>query len=166
MTMDLSGPGGDRSFNLTTWRLLLDLALRHGWRPAGVAKPEDEQEDEREPSIDMDPAHALPPESPLARAVASLLPADDPLLTSYFSNSGCVVTAADAAALAEALERALPDIPGHDAMGEKTFFLPSLPGVPLVRSTTPVNVFEWFSGKQELLRDFIRFCRAGGFEIG
>ena len=43
--------------------------------------------------------------------------------------------------------RALPDVPSHDAMAEKVFFLPGLPGVPLVRPTTPVNPYEWFGGK-------------------
>ncbi|HJT76039.1 MAG TPA: hypothetical protein VJ739_02465 [Gemmataceae bacterium] len=98
--------------------------------------------------------------------VASLLPpADDPLLTPYFSNSGFIVTAADAASLADALERALPDVPGHDAMGEKSFSHARLPGVRLVDVRTPANAYEWFSGKQDLLRDFITFGRAGGIEL-
>src|SRR5947209_928703 len=119
MTMDLTGPGGERQFNLMAWRMLLDLALRHGWRPAGALEPEGGEEDAcAPPPADLDAAgHAIPADSPLAQAVASLLPpADDPVLCSYCCNSGVRVAPEDALALAEALERALPDVPSHDAM--------------------------------------------------
>jgi hypothetical protein len=36
-------------------------------------------------------------------------------------------------------------------------------GLPL---GTPVSPFEWFSGKnKQRLKEFIAFCRQGGFEI-
>jgi hypothetical protein len=171
MTMDLVGPGGERRFNVHAWGLLLDLALRGGWRPAGAQEPEgdDEEGDEcpGEGAVELDASdYEVPPESPLARAVRSPLPpADDPLLSSYFYNSGFRVTAEDSRALADALERALPDVPEHDALAGKAFVHPDLPGVRLVDATTPVNPYEWFGGKKELLRDFIAFCRQGGFEI-
>jgi hypothetical protein len=173
MTMDLIGPGGQRQFNLASWGLLLDLATRHGWQPAGALEPEggEKQDDEEEPgeppTTDLDASdYEVPRESPLAQAVASLLPpADDPVRCSYYSNSGFRVTPEDARSLADALERALADVPDHDALGHKTFLHPALPGVRLVAAGTPVNPYEWFGGKKDLLRDFIAFCRQGGFEL-
>jgi len=171
MTMQLVGPGGERDVNLPTWGMLFDLAVRNGWRPAGALEPggEDDEGDEcpGETAVELDASdYEVPPKSPLARAVSSLLPpADDPLLCSYFSNGGFRVTPEDARALADALERALPDVPDHDAMGHKTFCHDALPGVRLVDATTPVNPYEWFGGKKELLQDMIDFCRQGGFEI-
>ena len=158
MTMDLVGPGGERQFNHFAWGMMLDIALRNGWAPAGAQEPEGEDEDDDEPpgeaAVELDASdYEVPPESPLAGVVRSLLPpADDPLLGSYFYNSGFRVTAEDARALA-------------DALAEKTFTHPNLPGVRLVNATTPVNPYEWFSGKKGLLQDFIAFSRQGGFEI-
>jgi hypothetical protein len=171
MTMDLVGPGGEQQFNVFAWGMLLDIALQNGWELAGAQEPEggDEEGDESpdEAVVELDaPDCEVPPDSPLAGAIKSLMPpADDPLLGSYFYNCGFRVTAEDARALAEALERALPDVPDHDALAGKTFTHPDLPGVRLVNATTPVNPYEWFSGKKGLLQDFIAFCRQGGFEI-
>jgi hypothetical protein len=83
----------------------------------------------------------------------------------YFTNDGQRVGDEDARGLAEALERALPDVPDHDALGDKAFYHPALPGVRLVDARTPVNSFEWFAGQKDVLKRFIAFCRAGGFEI-
>lgn len=171
MTMDLTGPGGDRHYTLPAWGMLLDLAVRGGWRPAGAVEPEDEEgpEDDGEEGsvLEVDAAdHQLPAGSALGHAIVSLFPsADNPLLMSYFYNCGFRVTPEDARALADALERALPDVPDHDAMEHKTYRHPGMPGVRLVNVTTPVSPFEWFGGKHELLRDFIGYCRQGGFEI-
>ena len=93
-------------------------------------------------------------------------PPGDPVLDGYYSNSGSHVTAADARALAKALEKALPDLPGHDALAPKTFEDPRLAGERFLRRGTPVTPFEWFSGaNKEHLKGFIALCRQGGFEI-
>jgi len=173
MTMDLTGPGGERHFNLAMWGMLLQLTIRSGWRPAGALEPEGSEEPAGQgepcspPSVELDASdHEVPRESPLAQTIVALLPpADNPVLCFYFYNSGLLVTPEDALALADALERALPDVPDHNAMADKTFFHPGLPGVPLVDVRTPVNPYEWFGGKKDLLRDFIAFCRRGGFAI-
>jgi hypothetical protein len=166
MTMDLVGPRGERHFTHQAWRLLLELALGHGWRPAGTLEREPEEEDGEEEKVELDAAeYEVPRDDPVAGALAALFPTADPVLGSYFFNEGRRVTAADARALADALERALPDVPDHDALKDKAFYHPSLPGVPLLDARTPVNPFEWFSGKKKVLRSFITFCRRGGFEI-
>src|SRR5437016_3768833 len=39
MTMDLFGAQGERTFTNTAWRKLIQLAVQHGWEPAGAAPP-------------------------------------------------------------------------------------------------------------------------------
>jgi hypothetical protein len=204
MTMDLSAPHGEQHFNNHTWSQLLEMALQHGWKPAGVIPPEprdieqeleededgpadfegeleeDEEdlaeedegaEDEEEGPADSGPeevtAAELPADHPLARFIKSLFPSGgDPLLRGYFVNDGQRVSAEDARNLADALERALPDIPDHDALIHKTFEHPGSPGMRLLALDTPASPYEWFSGdKKRYVREFIAYCRQGGFEI-
>jgi hypothetical protein len=63
------------------------------------------------------PADTLPPEE-----------ADD-WDGNYCTNDGQRVADEDARNLAEALERALPDVPEEDAMADKSFYHPDLPRV-------------------------------------
>ncbi len=44
MTMDLVGAGGKRHFTHQAWMMLLDLAVQHGWHPAGTLQREGEEE--------------------------------------------------------------------------------------------------------------------------
>jgi hypothetical protein len=63
--------------------------------------------------------------------------------------------------LAEALERALPDIPDHDAVGDRTEWIGDY---HLPRAD--VSSTEWFSGAAKAYyEEFIRHCRAGGFRV-
>jgi hypothetical protein len=74
---------------------------------------------------------------------------------------GDYVDEGKAARLADALERALPDIPDHDAVRGRTerigdYHLP----------TTDVASTEWFSGPAKTYyKELIRHCRAGGFTV-
>ncbi len=155
MGMDLTGAGGHFHFTITEWDLILQLAEAYGWEPEGTKLP--------------GPGHDTP---------------DQSWSGTYFTNSYQLVTREDAAALAEALERSLPDLPDHDALEHKAVDVPVLPAdVPRLRAAgllapgetsfkalndlenvTPV---EFFSGprKQDVL-DFIAYCRAGEFCIG
>ena len=186
MTMDLIGPQGDRTFTHTAWMKLIKLACDHGWQPAGALPPDDQHEiadDEEAPSesntIEVEESAALP----ASGADLDQLPADQcrqlenmireaeslagiPNIDSYILNSGYRVFAEDAHALAAALERALPDVPDHDAVEHKTFEDPRLPGVRLYRPGEAISPVEAFSGENKaMLTDFIAFCRQGGFEI-
>ena len=86
MGLDLVGRGASDqrywSVNHVGWARILNLAERYGWHPMGTVEPEWEGE----------------PDAP-------------PWHGSYSSNDGQRVLAADAANLAAALARALPDLP-------------------------------------------------------
>jgi hypothetical protein len=83
----------------------------------------------------------------------------------YFTNDDQRVTTEDAAALADALERALPDVPRHEAMAHKTVELPG--GLRVMKADADESPLEWFSGEgRDQLVEFIRYCRAGEFVIG
>jgi len=86
----------------------------------------------------------------------------------YGTNDGQTVPAADAGQLADALERALPDIPDHDALEHKAKVvdLPDLGPTRVLDAQEKVSPIELFSGdSKEYLRRFIRYCRAGSFQI-
>src|SRR5262245_53541873 len=189
--MNLVGPQGQQDFNLFAWKLLIDLARRNGWEPAGTeppapgAWPEEEDEpgepegeseaegEEGEPEdseggaevVRLTPeeleAYRVQQDNPILQAILSFFPPPgDRLLSSYFSNDGRRVTADDARALADALERGLPDIPDHDALAHKTVEIPQEPGERFIRLGTPVSPEEGFSGRHKArLREFIAFCR-------
>jgi len=127
--------------------MLMKLAFDAGWTPMGCVEPDD------------------------WRAVDGQGNPQRFFSMDYFSRRGQRVLPADAAAIADALEGALPDIPDFDAMGLKVASSIDLPGVARpVRSIRPgvkVNPFEYFSGpNREPLLAFVAFCRLGGFTIG
>jgi len=77
----------------------------------------------------------------------------------YLRKDHQVVTEDDARGLAGALERALPDIPdGNESGGSGN--------LSIATEDEELGVIESFSGPtKDQLRNFIAFCRAGGFEI-
>ncbi len=102
----------------------------------------------------------------------------------YFSNDGQIVIAEDAGRLAGALEKALDDIPDHDAARPKlqTFaeklaalgyppesiaeLTPSTANMLVVREGESLNTLEYYSYKgKRRVTDFIAFCREGAFSI-
>jgi hypothetical protein len=125
--------------------MILRLALSHGWRPAGTEQPE--AWDQGEPS---DTPRVWNPRN-------------------YWARRGQSVTASDAAALAQALDEAFPDIPNHDAMAHKIVSTIDLPAGEPVRFINPFrrfNPYEYFSGANKArLERFVAFCRAGAFKI-
>jgi hypothetical protein len=79
MGYDLSNASGTETrFSGSGWDLALAVAQHYGWEPAGIPKPPSWNEDE-----------------------------DGPWEDEYWMNAGQQVTAADAAALAAALDRAI-----------------------------------------------------------
>lgn len=124
----------------------MKLAYDSGWRPMGCVEPDDWK------SID---------ENGSPQRFFSM---------DYFSRRGQKVLPADAAAIADALESGLLDVPTFDALGLKVVSSIDMPGMPRpMRSLRPgvkVNPYEYFSGEnREPLKKFIAFCRAGGFAI-
>ena len=151
MGMDLSGKGGDFHFNIATWRMVLTMAINHGWEPAGTEPPEftffledgavDEEKTEayRQAYEDWDP-------------------------TNYYTNDFQWVTDEDVANIADALERALSHVPDERTMAMKAALTPS--GVPfdVLEHLTPLDWCSGVDGKAHI-REFIDFCRTGGFCI-
>jgi hypothetical protein len=114
---------------------LLSLAEFYGWQPAGTTTPE----------LQWTPGHIWN--------------------GGYFSNDGQTVAAADAHELAAALERALPDIPDEDLLANyrrdptDDIRLPPIPD--------GIDERVSFSGVEckSMIRDFIKYCRGGEFQI-
>jgi hypothetical protein len=127
--------------------MVLRLALDNGWKPRGTEPPPGFQ-----PELEADGLTTRP---------------WDP--QNYFARKGQRVTDEDAAALAAALEQAMPDVPGHDAVGHKVVSLLDTSLAGRFRVLNPykkVHPFEYFSGENKArLQRFIDFCKAGGFRI-
>ena len=150
MSMDLHSTDGDWfKWSNIAWSKVLYLASVYGWEPAGTKPP---------PWWDR------------------------PTLSwqgLYQSNDGGLVTMEDARAVAGALEKALDDIPDHNEMPDKivTYRIGETSGEPVTDALLAVldgvsapnaalNPFEFFGGKDKLrVKDFVTFCRKGGFYI-
>jgi hypothetical protein len=158
------------------WAHALSLAVRNGWSPLGVTacRPGDslpDAEDLHMPSgVWAPPPDGQQAAKEPAEMAISLANVQAPVRAtasgdSYFDGEEGRVTATDARALGNALARALPDVPRHEAAQDKTF-TSLLPGLRLFDLETPMNATEWFSGrKRQILKDLIALCRRGGFAI-
>jgi hypothetical protein len=139
--VDVYGQCGGFPFSERSWQLLLGLASRYGWQPAGTLAPDPDYFDDYLGNPINWPGHYIPAE-------------------------GQVMTADDAHRLADALERALPDLPDHDVLSGKVMpdgsacdddlALWSRPARPHV---TPSPVEEFSGSNKALLRDFVIHCR-------
>jgi len=135
--LSIYGSCGEFAMSLRDWLRMLALAQRYGWQPEGTAAPDE-------------------------MAVEAELWEGDPAEWdgSYFPSYGQQVSDSDAKELATALEHALPDIPDHDAIGDRACESRSgggwLGNVP----EQGVNPLEAFSGgNKEFLINFIAHCR-------
>lgn len=128
------------------WEKVMDLAHIYGWQPAGTGQPPAWED------------------------------ADDSTRWSgrYDLYLGERVHDGDAHALAEALARALPDLP--DSPMPDRIFETEMEEIDregqisisfyIIEPNTELNLFEVFGGQyKEELVDFIRFCHQGGFHI-
>jgi hypothetical protein len=140
MGMDLRGAGGYFGCNSRGWGDILRLAHLHGWIPVGT----------------------------LAPLMNEGGPWDGPWGGRYCHTEGQRVTDDDALALADALERALPDLPDENLLADKEWVY-RLPGGTELRGIAAgveTSLIERLSGDAKpRLREFIAFCRAGGFTI-
>lgn len=144
-----------RNFSRQTWAKALELARVSGWEPLGTAAPR--THDPYELNADWS--------------------------GTYRTNDGQVVKAEDARSLAAALERALDkipdagvrldwdphrwredDLPDWLSPEEKEFMEEALQDGLL--DTIATDPFDFFAGDEKRhLKEFIRFCRLGSFEI-
>lgn len=100
MGMDISNGNGEvLRFPSAYWAKLLELAYEYGWQPAGTELGGLESVDD---TADDDPFHH-----------AALAEQNGGWNGTYTSNDGQLITAEDANAIAEALERALNDSPDN-----------------------------------------------------
>ena len=144
-----------RTFSRQFWAKALELAQSYGWEPLGTRPPS--QLDFYELCAEWDGR--------------------------YLTNDGQTVNAEDARSLAAALEKSLEDIPNENTPTDwNSMFQPEddLPewlspeerefieeelqdGLLDVLGTNPL---EYFAGDEKRhLKEFIRFCRLGSFEI-
>ena len=136
MSMDLVNEQGTTSFTVYVWGKTLALARMYGWKPAGTLPPGDWADEEEGRAWSGD----------------------------YFTNSGQKVTAADAAQLADALERALDDVPDFYAAWHKA--VEGKDGGPLIPVGVNLSPLEALSGENKpAVEEFIAFCRQGSFQI-
>ena len=136
MGLDLINEHGATHFSVFVWDQTLALARMYGWRPAGTQPPKDWATDGE------------------GRVWSG----------SYIVNGGQMVTAKDAAQLANALERGLDDIPDFYAAWHKA--VKGEDGGPLIPVGESLSPLEALSGENKLaIRKFIAFCRQGAFKI-
>jgi hypothetical protein len=151
-------------FSIDSWPRLLDLARLYGWKPMGTQNELWLQE-ENDEDWDGD----------------------------YCTNDGQIVLSEDAAALADALEKAVVDIPDNYDLVQNHFTINSVEdaqtylhsnsnihrftkvmlerisigsGWSIDVPNTDLTLLEYFSGKEkQQVIGFIEFCRRGGFVI-
>lgn len=136
---------GDFIINEQGWVILVPFAYQNGWRPKGTREPAHYEllHDDVRPQ-GWHPAN-------------------------YFQGKGQRVSGEDAAAFADALESALPDLPDHDPLADKAVGKIEAPGFPRITATSSdlaPTPFEVFGGANKArLRVLIAFCRAGPLTI-
>jgi hypothetical protein len=121
MGMDLEGPGGAFWFPVHGWSAVLTLARDFGgWEPQGTKSPEweDPETGEHHVASDWD--------------------------GNYWCNDYQQVTEEDARNLADALERALPDVPRQRTWAKGVIHLPQ--GGIVETMPDDLNPPEYFSG--------------------
>lgn len=144
-----------RKFSRQFWAKALELAQCYGWEPLGTQPPS--QVDFYQLNTEWDGR--------------------------YFTNDGQTVNAEDARSLAAALEKSLDDIPDVNIRMDWTSDIWIYDDLPEWLSPEEqamieeelqdglldimgVNPLEYFAGdEKKYLKEFIRFCRLGSFEI-
>jgi len=144
-----------RTFSRQFWAKALELAQIYGWEPVGTHPP---------PRIDFYQLNAE-------------------WDGRYYTNDGQTVKAKDAHCLAAALERSLDDIPDTKAEADWNMELWTDDDLPEWLSpeervfieeelqdglldVMDIHPLQYFAGdEKKYLKNFIRFCRLGSFEI-
>ena len=159
MGMDLYVAGGTERFSYGSWRMMLRLAHKYGWKPMGT-------EPGQWGNAGAGESNAQPSSHP------------DRWDGTYFSNDCQWLTYDDAVRIADALERALDDMPSSDTDEQLMQHVPTESsdeqtvermvehGCTIYGSHEGLRPGGFVSSevKQEI-RNFVAFCRAGGFYI-
>jgi hypothetical protein len=132
---------------------MLGLAHQYGWEPAGTEPPEWRE------------TFRHPDGTPISEGLAEQFRAvAEDWDGGYSTNDYQVVTDEDAANIADALERALEHIPDERTVG---MLAASKDGAVDIDTSRHLSSLDWFSGGgKETVREFVAYCRAGGFAIG
>ena len=144
-----------RTFSRQFWLKALELARDYGWKPMGTCPPE-----------------GFEFYTPIAEWDGR-----------YLTNDGQTVKKTDAIWLADALEKSLGDIPDHKARIDWNAALFAGDDLPEWLSPEEIGIIEeelqdglldvigmsplvyFAGGEKQRLREFIRFCRLGSFEV-
>ncbi|MCC7519609.1 MAG: hypothetical protein IT578_10540 [Verrucomicrobiae bacterium] len=140
----LNGKFQEFDWSMHAWGRILELACAHGWRPAGTRLQESTC---RFIGKDGDTCLERWPLMRWSRRWKG----------GYDSNDAQIVTARDARAMAAALAKSLRHIPDEEILPRKKAKV----------DKEEEEVHSYFSGRinKNNLRVFIRFCRAGAFQI-
>ncbi|HWE35075.1 MAG TPA: hypothetical protein VG406_00775 [Isosphaeraceae bacterium] len=142
MGLDLISESGDSyRFGGFGWATILGLAQRYGWEPRGTLPPEGWEESEGEPNEPWDGEN-------------------------YGTCDGQLVSAEDAAAIADALEAALAD----PAVPEVLAAMGAEQREQVERMVPPELAASFaglpgYDGYRATIVEFAAFCRKGGFRI-
>lgn len=145
MSVLLKGEQGEMLINNHGWAALLRLAWDYGWRPRGT----------------------LPPRHWVTQSLRDR--ARDWPSADYVTGRGQRVTPIDATLLGDALAAVFEDLSNDDVPPDDSvqpFEMPGFPGLGYVSEGRRLHSFQMFGGSNRAgYRAFVRFCRAGPFEI-
>src|SRR5688500_14379976 len=141
----------EHGFSIMSWYKVLNLAFMCGWVPAGTLPPLEYDDEEGDTAYREWDGR-------------------------YHSGERQWITDDDALAFAAALEAGMDDIPDLDLgetirtplrFGEFDLYLNEEETIERVTTRYTPNPFEYFSGqrRKQRLREFIEFCRRGGFMV-
>lgn len=156
MSFGLQGRHGHFGANNFCWTSLLLLAHRYGWKPAGTTLSEEFLRAEMK-------GGKLKGRS-LDEAIAT---AKTAWQGTYFSNDLQCVSDEDAIGIADALSRAFPDLPEAEQELKMTVLEhPDGGSLTYPDLKCDATVMAVFSGaNRTYVKEFIAFCRRGGFCI-
>lgn len=145
-------------WDMTGWSMVLDLAVLHGWKPAGTRTRKGTCRWDKEGNV----------------VWSGILPGWERRRGRYDSNDAQVVTKEDSRALARALKRSLGCIkaaPGaRSRLGVADVVVTDSPSRRTRKAPEPreeTDPHQFFASPHDLrhLKAFIAFCRMGAFQI-
>ncbi len=146
MAVDLRGVGGDECFSWSTWERCLNVARAYGWKPEGTRPPR--FTNAKGQIVDIHSGEPIGEPDPDER-------------WGYYSNDYQTVTDQDAAALAQALNRALAEAPRIKGSPVNEEILFDKPEPPWMEGRLAIH-----EGGEWALRALAEYAAKGEFVIG